>query len=130
MSATQSPARITAIVPQFLVDDLKRAITYYRDKLGFELAFQYQDFYAGVTRDGFQIHLKCAPKLPQAREHRKDDEHLDAYISVLGVRSLYSDLERSGAHIIKPLEQQPWDCVDFYVEDPDGNLLCFSEQNA
>ena len=30
-------ARITGIAPRFLVDDLDRAITYYRDRLGFRL---------------------------------------------------------------------------------------------
>jgi hypothetical protein len=23
-----------------------------------------------------------------------------------------------------------WDCLDFYVEDADGYILCFSEQTA
>jgi hypothetical protein len=28
------------------------------------------------------------------------------------------------------LEQQEWQCLDFYVEDPDGHILCFSEPTA
>ena len=52
---TRSTARITGIAPQFLVDDLDRAIAYYRDRLGFELDFKYESFYAGVSRDGFAI---------------------------------------------------------------------------
>jgi hypothetical protein len=28
------------------------------------------------------------------------------------------------------LEERPWTCLDFYVEDPDGYLLCFSERLA
>lgn len=123
-------ARITGIAPQFLVDDLARAIAYYRDRLGFALDFQYESFYASVTRDGFAIHLKCAPKLPADREHRKNNEHLDAYISVSGVRDLFSDFEKRGARISKPLEERPWACVDFYVEDPDGYILCFSEAKS
>jgi uncharacterized glyoxalase superfamily protein PhnB len=43
---------------------------------------------------------------------------------------LFSELETRGAKVIKPLEQQPWACLDFYVEDPDGNVLCFSERNT
>jgi hypothetical protein len=35
-----------------------------------------------------------------------------------------------GARVIKPLEARPWACLDFYVEDPDGYILCFSEQNG
>ena len=50
--AAQKPARITGIIPQFLVDDLERAIAYYRDNLGFELDFVYESFYSSVSRDG------------------------------------------------------------------------------
>ncbi len=125
----QTRGQITGIAPQFLVDDLRAAIAYYCDKLGFELAFQYQSFYAGMTRDGFAIHLKCAPK-PADRGNRREDEHLDAYITVAGIQALFSELEGRGARVIKPLEQRPWGCTDFYVEDGDGYILCFSEPNA
>lgn len=128
--AVHRATRFTGIAPQFLVDDLDRAIVYYRVKLGFELDFKYQSFYASVTRDGFAIHLKHAPKLAADREHRKQNEHLDAYISVSGIRGLFSELEMRGAQVIKPLEARPWACLDFYVEDTDGYILCFSEQIA
>jgi catechol 2,3-dioxygenase-like lactoylglutathione lyase family enzyme len=128
--AVHRAPHLTGIAPQFLVDDLERAIAYYCDKLGFRLDFAYQSFYASVSRDGFAIHLKHAPKPAGEREHRKENEHLDAYISVSGIRDLFSELETRGALVIKPLEERPWACIDFYVEDPDGYILCFSEQNA
>jgi catechol 2,3-dioxygenase-like lactoylglutathione lyase family enzyme len=119
--------RLTGIAPQFLVDDLDRTIAYYRNQLGFELDFRYESFYAAVTRDGLAIHLKCAPKSSADREQRKQNEHLDAYISVSGIGALFNELEARGAHILKPLEKRPWACLDFYVEDPEGYILCFSE---
>ena len=128
--AIRGATQITGIAPQFLVDDLDRAIAYYRDRLGFELDFKYESFYAAVSRDGFAIHLKEAPKLAADRAHRKHHEHLDAYIAVSGIHGLFSELQRRGADVIKPLEERPWACVDFYVEDPDGYILCFSEQTA
>jgi catechol 2,3-dioxygenase-like lactoylglutathione lyase family enzyme len=129
-AALHLTTRITGIAPQFLVDDLDRTIAYYCDKLGFALDFNYDSFYASVSRDGFAIHLKCAPKTIADREHRHQNEHLDAYISVTAVRDLFADFQSRGAHIIKPLEQRPWNCLDFYVEDPDGYILCFSEQTS
>jgi catechol 2,3-dioxygenase-like lactoylglutathione lyase family enzyme len=128
-AAVHRATQITGISPQFLVDDLDRAIAYYRDKLGFSVDFNYDSFYGSVSRDGFAIHLKCAPKTIADRDHRKQNEHLDAYIAVTGVRDLFNDVQSRGATIIKPLEQRPWNCLDFYVEDPDGYILCFSEQN-
>ena len=125
-----SAAQIIGIAPQFLVDDLDRAIAYYRDRLGFALDFTYQSFYASVSRDGFAIHLKHGPRLAADRAHRKEHEHLDAHVTVSGIRSLFSELQKRGADVIKPLEERPWACLDFYVEDPDGYILCFSEPNA
>ena len=122
--------RVTAIVPQLLVDNLERSIAYYRDRLGFELDFIYEGFYASVSRDGFAIHLKCAPKTGADRGQRQDNEHLDAFIAVTGVRELFGELQTRGARVIKPLEEQPWNCIDFYVEDPDGHVLCFSERTT
>ena len=126
----RSAAQITGIAPQLLVDNLDRAIAYYRDSLGFELDFQYESFYASVTRDGFAIHLKQAEKLVADRAHRKQHEHLDAYIAVSNIRDLFRELQTRGADVIRPLKEEPWACIDFYVEDPDGYILCFSERKA
>jgi catechol 2,3-dioxygenase-like lactoylglutathione lyase family enzyme len=123
-------ARLTGVAPQFLVDDLGGSIAYYRDKLGFDVDFSYDTFYAAVSRDGAAIHLKCAPKTVSDRAHRKQNEHLDAYFSVSGVTALHDELRSRGALIIRSLEPRPWSCIDFYVEDPDGYVLCFSEPIA
>jgi len=123
-------SRIRAVAPQFLVDDLVSAVAYYRDKLGFVTDFVYDSFYAGISRDGAPIHLKCAPTTPSDRAHRKRNEHLDAYIDVSGLEALFEELQTRGATIVKPLEQRPWGCRDFYVEDADGHLLGFSERIA
>ena len=120
-------ACLTAIAPQFLVDDVSAAIAYYREKLGFGLDFCSDSFYAGMSRDGIAVHLKCAPKSLSDRAHRKQNEHLDAYISVAGVATLHDELQARGALIIKALEARPWSCIECYVEDPDGYILCFSE---
>ncbi len=120
-------ACLTGISPQFLVDDLPAAVAYYREQLGFGIDFCYESFYAGVSRDGIAIHLKCAPKSVSDRAHRRQQEHLDAYISVSGAAALYDELRSRGARILRPLEERPWSCLDFYVEDLDGYTLCFSE---
>ena len=123
-------AEITSLSPQFLVDDLSKAIDYYRNQLGFKPDFVYESFYASVSRNAFSIHLKCAPKTIADRAHRKDNEHLDAHVGVSGIETLFDDLKSKGAHIIRPLEQRPWGCKDFYIEDLDGYILCFSEETA
>jgi catechol 2,3-dioxygenase-like lactoylglutathione lyase family enzyme len=120
-------ASIAAAAPQLLVDDLERSLAFYEGRLGFAREFTYADFYAGVARDGAVIHLKCAPKLAAERAHRAAGEHLDAYLIVTGIRELHDEFTRRGAPVVKPLEERPWGMLDFYVEDPDGYVLCFSE---
>ena len=119
--------RLQTIAPQLLVDDLEIAIAYYRDRLGFRVDFAYEGFYAVVSRDGVLIHLKCAPKTVADRAHRKTQEHLDAYIEVSGVATLYDELCSRGAWVLTPLMQRPWGHTDFWVEDTDGYILAFSE---
>jgi len=120
-------ASILASAPQFLVEELNAALTFYEQRLGFARDFVYQGFYASVSRDQAVIHLKCAPALEAERAHRRSGEHLDAYLAVSGVQELYQEFVRRGARITKPLEQRPWGTRDFHVEDPDGYILCFSE---
>jgi len=122
-------AEITSLVPQFLVDDLSQAVSYYKDRLGFETDFIYESVYASVSRDGFSIHLKCAPKISADRAHRKQNEHLDAFVGVRGIEALYDEFTSKDAHIIRSLDDRPWGCKDFYVVDLDGYILCFSEEN-
>src|SRR5690349_15640865 len=109
----QSPSkktatRITSLAPQFLVDDLAKSVAWYRERLGFEPDFVYESFYASVSRDGFSIHLKCAPKTAADRTHRKQNEHLDAYIGVQEIETLFDELTAKGANIIRSLEERPW----------------------
>ena len=118
---------IKTAAPQLLVASLPDAITFYEEKLGFSTDFVYSDFYASVSRDGATIHLKCAPKLEAERAHRRSNEHLDAYLEVSGIQDLLEELRSRSVPILKPLEERPWGVFDFYVEDPDGYILCFAE---
>ena len=120
-------ASITAAAPLFLVDTLEDSVKFYEQRLGFARDFVYEGFYASVSRDRAVIHLKCAPKLEAERAHRRSEEHLDAYLIVSGVEELHRELAGRGAPITRPLEQRPWGTRDFYVEDPDGYILCFAE---
>jgi uncharacterized glyoxalase superfamily protein PhnB len=120
-------SKLTGISPQFLVDHLDRSIEYYGRCLGFDLDFQYEDFYASVSRNGCAIHLKAGPKNEADRAHRQQHEHLDAHIAVSNATVLYDEMRSRGALVTRPLEDRPWSCRDFYVQDPDGYILCFSE---
>jgi uncharacterized glyoxalase superfamily protein PhnB len=125
MAATAS--RIRTFAPQLLVDDLDEAIKFYSDVLGFSFGPPWGGFYAIGERDGFQVHLKCAPKTVADRAHRLEQEHLDIYAGVVGVDALYETCQAKGATITKPLASTPWGTRDFYIMDPEGYILAFGE---
>jgi len=78
-----------------------------------------------VSWTDWSLHLKEAPKDDDERRHRRANEHLDAAAGVDGIEAFYAQCEANGARIIKPLTETPWGTKDFYVEDPDGYILCF-----
>ena len=120
-------ASIMSAAPQFLVEKLDVSLAFYEQRLGFSCDFVYEGFYASVSRDRAVIHLKCAPKLEAERAHQRSGEHLDAFLAVSGVGELQAEIAGRGTPIKRPLEETPWGTRDFYVEDPDGYILCFSE---
>lgn len=115
---------MTSFAPQLLVDDLERSITYYRT-LGFSFGAPWRGVYAIGELDGFEIHLKKAPKNAAERQHRRTHEHLDAVAGVAGIEAFYERCVANGAMIFRQLCETPWGTLDFYMEDPDGNIIAF-----
>ena len=93
--------------------------------LGFAFGPPWGGFYAIGRCDGFEIHLKCAPKTAEDRANRHQHDHLDVYAGVEGVDALYEACQGKGATILKPLAT--WGTKDFYLEDPDGYIIAFGE---
>ena len=116
--------RVTSFAPQFLVDDLARSMTYYQ-KLGFTFGEPWDGFYVIGELDGLELHLKEAPKNAAERQHRREHEHLDAAAGVDGIEAFYDRCLANGATILRPLTATAWGTKDFYIEDPDGNVISF-----
>ncbi|MBV9849163.1 MAG: VOC family protein [Armatimonadetes bacterium] len=124
MNTTAVRPRVTSLAPQLLVHDLARSVAYYR-KLGFEFGQPWGGFYAIGRIDGLELHLKATPTSGAERRHRRENEHLDASAGVDGIEAFYAFCVANGATILRPLAPTEWGTKDFYVEDPDGNILCF-----
>jgi uncharacterized glyoxalase superfamily protein PhnB len=75
--------------------------------------------------DGLELHLKEAPKHDDERQQRRANEHLDAAAGVDGIEAFYELCAANGVTIIRPLTDTAWGTKDFYIEDPDGYVLCF-----
>jgi catechol 2,3-dioxygenase-like lactoylglutathione lyase family enzyme len=124
MTSNKTKPRVTSFAPQFLVEDLERSIVYYR-KLGFAFGEPWGGFYAIGHLDGLELHLKVPPRNQAERRHRRDSEQLDAAAGVDGIEAFYAHCVASGVVITKPLAPTDWGTKDFYIEDPDGNIVSF-----
>src|SRR5256885_4034485 len=89
MTIAGTKPRVTSLAPQFLVDDLARSIAYYQ-KLGFAFGEPWDGFYAIGQLDGLELHLKEGPKDGPERQHRREQEHLDAAAGVDGLEAFYA----------------------------------------
>lgn len=119
-------SNLNYVAPVFRVSDLSRSLSYYRDQLGFEISFNYEEFYAEVVRDGCHIHLKHATPIERKQNAFEAEEHLDACFGVQDAHALASRFAKAGATFSIPLRSQPYG-REFYVRDPDGYILGFVE---
>jgi catechol 2,3-dioxygenase-like lactoylglutathione lyase family enzyme len=126
---TTMKPRLTSFAPQFLVDDLDRSIAYYR-KIGFSFGEPWDGFYAIGHLDGLELHLKEAPRNEAERQHHRENEQLDAAAGVDGIEAFYEQCIARGITILNPLMATAWGTKDFYVEDPDGNVISFGGHPA
>lgn len=105
----------------FAVRDISASLAYYRDKLGFDVAFEYGEptFYAGVCSGKVALHLIAAGRTP------RQPGHGTVAIDVDDVDALHADLTRRGAKVLKAPANYDYGLRDFDVADPDGNMLFF-----
>lgn len=115
--------KIKEMSPQLRVTDLDRSVEFYTKELGFDVRFRYEDFYAGISKGGFSIHLKSGWPSGEEKRNREDPEIL---FSVSEIGELYEDILNKSVEIIQPLRDMPYG-KEFYIADPDGNIIAFVE---
>ena len=126
----EAKRNLAAIRPFFIVKDLQVSISYYIERLGFQLDFQGPDddpFYAGVSRDGIGIMVKAIlpDVLPQPNHTRHQWARWDAYIYTLDPDTLFDGFTRRGASFDKQLSFIDEGLWGFEVRDADGYVLAF-----
>ena len=119
--------KIKKMSPQLLVADVDRSIEFYTKKLGFDVDFRYEDFYAGIIKDGYSIHLKVSKPSIEQRESRRNSEDLDIIFSVDGIEGLYEQLSNRSVEFSQSLRDMPYG-KEFYVADPDGYIIAFLQE--
>jgi catechol 2,3-dioxygenase-like lactoylglutathione lyase family enzyme len=114
--------RVTKVFPIFAVADLEAAMRYYRDELGFTVAWKWGDppQRAGVVLDDIEFQLVApGPGIPPGPAL--------VYCHMTGLDGYYAECRARGAEIALELGDRPWGARDFRIVDPDGNRIGFAE---
>jgi catechol 2,3-dioxygenase-like lactoylglutathione lyase family enzyme len=129
--AAEATARVEYALPFVFVSDMRAALAFYGERLGFKTEFAYGEppYYAQVMRDGVRLALKHAdaPLFEALKPFRtvKDEELISAMIALDRAKPLYLEYEAAGVRFHQPLRRESWGAWSFMVEDPDGNIIGF-----
>jgi len=104
--------------PILRVEDMKVAVSFYVEKLGFTNADWGNDDFTSVNRDRAGIYLSRGG---QGRGGAW------AWIGVADAAKLHEEFVARGVAIRMPLTNFSW-ALEFQVEDPDGNVLRFGSE--
>lgn len=121
------------VAPILGVRDVRAAVSYYTDSLGFELpgeVFQgvgdEGGVYAIVWRGGSSIHFQIRRGEIPARERESIES--DAYVFVDDADALFEEYTSRGVKIFRKLQDEPYGLRDFTIEDPFGHRIVFGAE--
>lgn len=125
-------SEIGSVVPILFVRDVERAAQFYRDKLGFEIEFLYGTpvFYGAVRRGSARLHLRFVHRTNFAELAATEESLILASIEVSDAHTLFAEFEARGVEFPQRVAKQAWGGTDFYVRDPDGNIISFVQFGA
>jgi len=107
--------KLASPTPELPVADVPAAQAYYRDRLGFEVAW-----YNGDGGIGAVAHGDCAIFL---RKAPVPSEPSIFWIFAEDIDAAYEVLVAKGAEITDPIENKPWGLRQFTFRDLNGNLF-------
>ncbi len=121
-------ATVSSVSPFLIVRNVSAAVSFYRDRLDFEVTFQQpqQDpFFGIVRRDGAMIMLKHVGADPLPNHMRHEWARWDAYFYVSEPDALAAEFSSRGVDFLEPLRDTEDNLRGFEIEDPDGYVLFF-----
>ena len=119
--------QISNVVAQLRTTDLAASIRFYTALPGFTLAFQYDDFYAGIRAGTQLFHLKLVDTKDPSIDVVARDDHLHLYFETPDVVAAAEAVRRAGVPLVKEVHETAWGTREFVVHDDQGHTLYFGE---
>jgi lactoylglutathione lyase len=107
-----------------LVNDYEKSLTFYRDKIGFEINSQdrkYTDFKLGDSL--FAIFQKDEATLMFPKTHMNSGGGVVIAFPVKSISKTVEKLKNEGVEIFEGPKTMPWGQTVAYFKDPDNNIL-------
>ena len=128
---------ISGIAPFFIVRNVPAALSFYRDRLGFDIAFQGPSeddiFFGIVQRGGATIILKAIGVEPvpnYSRDIKQGIARWDAFLHVPDPDGLAAEFSSRNVEFFQPLKDDDDGLRGFEVKDADGYVLFFGRPRS
>jgi catechol 2,3-dioxygenase-like lactoylglutathione lyase family enzyme len=125
---------ISGIAPFFIVKNVPAALSFYRDRLGFDITFQgpsEDDIFFGIVRRGAaMIMLKDVGVDPTPNYTRDGSARWDAYVHSPDPDGLATEFLSRNVEFSQPLKDDGDGLRGFEVKDADGYVLFFGRPRS
>ncbi len=100
------------LTPQLPVPDVRRAQAYYRDVLGFKIAWIYREEYGAVYNGATEIFFSL---------EEGEIRPCWNFVRVANADEVLAKYRESGARIVDEIASHPWGMREFTIEDENGH---------
>ena len=124
---------ISGIAPFFIVKHVPASLSFYRDRLGFEITFQgpADDIFFGIVqRGGAMIMFKAVGVDPLPNPVREPEARWDAYLDVPDPDALAAEFSSRNVEFSEPLKDTHDGLRGFELKDGDGYVLFFGRPRS
>jgi catechol 2,3-dioxygenase-like lactoylglutathione lyase family enzyme len=124
---------VSGIAPFFIVRNVPAALSFYRDRLGFDVTFQgpADDVFFGIVqRGGAMIMVKAVGVDPLPNSRREPGARWDAYVNVPNPDALAAEFASRNVELSQPLKDTDDGLRGFELKDVDGYVLFFGRPRS
>lgn len=107
-----------SLTPTLPVRDVHASLAWYRDALGCEIAWTWDDGRFAAVFHGETVEIFLSLTAGAAAP-------VTCYVRVADADRLHALYRERGVSVVEPLESKPWGMREFAVRDPDGHVLRF-----